>query len=421
VKKNLSSPDFGKSPTYVELFAGCGGLSLGLHEAGWKGVFALEKDPMAFETLKRNFLDRNSAYSGFFSWPEWIGKSNHLVQELLKEPLKGNLLKLRGKITMVAGGPPCQGFSVGGKRDGNDLRNSLVYSMLEVVSLLQPTLVLIENVEGITRKFISKPSRHKMSVADDVVTQLNKMGYITKCVIIDSSDFGVPQSRKRALIMGISREIPQAAHLADNFLSILHNAARDIKIDIGLSLDKPVTVLDALSDLAGSEKVACPDSPKFETLKYLKATSAYARSMRRGLKSGHIPNSHRLSKHGPEIKKLYLSAHSTQPPGRLTKTFLLSKGTKKDKKELLNKDEPASTITTHPDEFIHYRDARNITVREMARLQSFPDDFLFYGRYTINGPRRQHDVARCSQVGNAVPPLVARAIGKALIGVLTAK
>ncbi len=89
-------------------------------------------------------------------------------------------------------------------------------------------------------------------------------------------------------------------------------------------------------------------------------------------------------------------------------------GTKKDKKVLIDPDAPVSTITTHPDEFIHYAEPRNITVREMARLQSFPDDFEFKGRYTINGPRRKFDVARCSQVGNAVPPLFAEAIGRAL-------
>ena len=130
--------------------------------------------------------------------------------------------------------------------------------------------------------------------------------------------------------------------------------------------------------------------------------------------------SHRFSKHGPDVQRLYTLAHDTQPPGRLPKQFLLDNGTKKDKKVLLDQDAPVSTITTHPDEYIHYLEPRNITVREMARLQSFPDDFKFYGRYTINGPRRRFDVARCSQVGNAVPPLMAEGIGLALKSVLAA-
>ena len=96
----------------------------------------------------------------------------------------------------------------------------------------------------------------------------------------------------------------------------------------------------------------------------------------------------------------------------------MANNTKKDKKVLIDPASPVSTITTHPDEFIHYAEARNVTVREMARLQSFPDDFHFHGRYTINGPRRKLDVARCSQVGNAVPPLMAQGIGLAVKALL---
>ena len=90
------------------------------------------------------------------------------------------------------------------------------------------------------------------------------------------------------------------------------------------------------------------------------------------------------------------------PPGRLSKEFLLKNGTKKHKKVFLDPNSPCPTITSHPDEFIHFKTPRNITVREMARLQSFPDKFEFKGRYTINGDRRGLDVARCVQVGNAV-------------------
>lgn len=100
--------------------------------------------------------------------------------------------------------------------------------------------------------------------------------------------------------------------------------------------------------------------------------------------------------------------------GRLPKEYLRAHGTKKDKKVLIDPSAPASTITTHPDEFIHYAHPRNISVREMARLQSFPDIFRFRGRYTINGERRRLDVARCSQVGNAVPPFLGEILGVAL-------
>jgi DNA (cytosine-5)-methyltransferase 1 len=136
--------------------------------------------------------------------------------------------------------------------------------------------------------------------------------------------------------------------------------------------------------------------------------------MRRGIPNAHIPNSHRFSEHTPRILDFYRKVQTDKVFGRLPKAYLVANGTKKDKKVLIDPASPASTITTHPDEFIHFRAPRNITVREMARIQSFPDDFVFKGRYTINGPRRKHDVARCSQVGNAVPPLLAEAVGWAL-------
>jgi DNA (cytosine-5)-methyltransferase 1 len=216
------------------------------------------------------------------------------------------------------------------------------------------------------------------------------------------------------LVLGVAQSIangrPIAARL-DDALDVVR--ARELE-RLGLPTDRPVTVWEAIHDLDGDDRVQCPDSPKFMAGIYADAQSPYAQLMRREIPSTDLPNSHRMTHHGERIARLYETAHATQPPGRLTKAFLLEQGTKKDKKVLLDPNAPSSTITTHPDEFIHYREPRNITVREMARLQSFPDDFEFRGRYTINGPRRRYDVARCSQVGNAVPPLLGLAIGRAL-------
>ena len=119
--------------TCIDLFAGCGGLTLGLREAGWKGIFAIEKDPMAFETLSRNFLVHGSPYATFSAWPKWLPKTNHDIVKLLANPkMREQIQDLRGSVTLMAGGPPCQGFSVGGRRDGTDERNDLVWHMLEM-------------------------------------------------------------------------------------------------------------------------------------------------------------------------------------------------------------------------------------------------------------------------------------------------
>ena len=406
----------------IELFAGCGGLALGLHAAGWEGLFAIEKDPMAFETLSKNMLDQHAPYPAFPHWPDWLPQQNlDLVSLLGNQDLRKHLESLKGSITLVAGGPPCQGFSVGGRRDGLDARNNLVYQMLDFVQLVAPDMVLIENVEGILRRFVSKPGVGQRSVADDVIEQLGRMGYSAAHQLVDASHFGVPQGRKRAVIFAFQKNlIKTELCIADLMKVALSDAATAVKQRHGLPMDRPVTVEEALQDLAGQARVVCPDSVKFDSTPYGEATSCYARLMRRGFATGSIPDSHRFSVHGAEIERLYTLAHETQPAGRLSKKFLLENGTKKDKKVLLDPHAAVSTITTHPDEFIHYLQPRNITVREMARLQSFPDDFKFYGRYTINGPRRRFDVARCSQVGNAVPPHMAEGVGLALITVMNA-
>ncbi len=108
--------------TYIDLFAGCGGLSLGLYNSGlWKGEFAIEKSPDAFETLEHNLIKHKT----HFNWPDWLPQSNHDIYEVIKN-YPEELKSLRGKIDMVAGGPPCQGFSTAGRRQENDTRNKLI-------------------------------------------------------------------------------------------------------------------------------------------------------------------------------------------------------------------------------------------------------------------------------------------------------
>jgi DNA (cytosine-5)-methyltransferase 1 len=403
----------------IELFAGCGGLALGLKRAGWSAQFAIERDPMAFETLSKNMIEKGAPYLSFEKWPSWLPKSHlDLVTLLHDSGIRKRLISLRGKIDLVAGGPPCQGFSVGGRRDGEDVRNTLVYSMLDFVRLVEPKAVLIENVEGIVRKFISKPGQANSSVADHVIEILHEMGYSATFHVVDASNFGVPQSRRRVVIIAVRGSKLSELRLNEIAAEALKDAATDVRHRNGLPLNRRITVREAIEDLAGSKRIPCPDSRGFDAGTYKRASSSYAKLMRAGLSHDAVPNSHRYSKHGERVQALYELAHSTQSKGRLSKDFLLQAGTKKDKKVLIDPDDVVSTITTHPDEFIHYAYPRNVTVREMARLQSFPDQFEFHGRYTINGPRRKFDVARCSQVGNAVPPLLGEGIGIAIKRIL---
>ena len=130
---------------YIDLFAGCGGLSLGLHLSGWRGVFAIEKSPFAFATLKYNLIDNRN----HFDWPKWLPISNHDINEILLKH-STQLAELQGNIDLVVGGPPCQGFSMAGKRVENDVRNQLVFSYVQFIKLIQPKVVLFENVKGLS-------------------------------------------------------------------------------------------------------------------------------------------------------------------------------------------------------------------------------------------------------------------------------
>lgn len=398
----------------IDLFAGCGGLSLGLHRAGWKGLFAIERDPMAFESLATNLVGEDSTFAAYNSWPAWVPQAAQDIDVFLADAAtRRRLRSLRGSVTLVAGGPPCQGFSVGGARNGEDERNHLVHRLLDVVGLVRPKIAMIENVEGITRPFRSRPRPGEPagSVASEVVAAFSEMGYRAAFGVVDASRFGVPQVRRRAIIIGVLEETSLDP---SDFFRALERVRAEHLAAHGLPADRPVTAREALQDLLTDKRVVSPDSPKFESSEYQTPESAYAQELRGARRDGTVPDSHRYSVHGERVLSLYQAAHSSQAPGRLSKEFLLAMGTKKDKKVLIDPDAPVSTITTHPDEFIHYAEPRNVTVREMARLQSFPDDFEFRGRYTINGPRRRFDVARCSQVGNAVPPLLAEAVGRAL-------
>jgi DNA (cytosine-5)-methyltransferase 1 len=139
-----------QAPRFVDVFAGCGGLSLGLKRAGWAGLFAVEKDAFAFETLSSNFPGNKGPLS--YNWPAAIERKAWDIRRLIKTR-RAALEELSGKVDLLAGGPPCQGFSHAGRRRRDDPRNRLFEVYLELVEIFQPTLVLVENVRGFTSDF----------------------------------------------------------------------------------------------------------------------------------------------------------------------------------------------------------------------------------------------------------------------------
>ena len=401
---------------YIDFFSGCGGLSMGLGLAGWEGVFAIEKDPMAFTSFQRNLIDDDAPYKHFDNWPDWLTKEPHSIEDVLGDSKTvKHLHRMKGKVLLVAGGPPCQGFSVAGARNGNDPRNLLVFKQIEAMKILQPIFGLVENVGGFERKFVMRPiDGITMNVAAEAILEIEQLGYNVGKVVINAADYGVPQLRKRVLLFAVSKDFAGTLDVSRLFQDTLEEVGVEQRRAFHLAVDRYVNVEEALSDLAGEDKVPEPEFPQYSTSKYLPATSDYQRLMRKNLAHAEIPNCHRFNRHSEKSVSLYKKAQATQPPGRLSKDFLYENGCHSNKRFVLDTTKPCSTLTTAPEELIHYKLPRVVTLREMARLQSFPDDFRFFGRYTLNGPARGVDVPRNAQIGNAIPPLVGRAIGIAL-------
>lgn len=402
--------------TYIDFFSGCGGLSLGLGLAGWDGIFAIEKDPMAYSSFHHNLIADDAPYRHFDKWPEWLSKEPHSIEDVLEnEDTVKQFQKMSGKVLLVAGGPPCQGFSVAGARNGNDPRNLLVFKQIEAMRILRPVFGLVENVGGFERKFVLRPiDGMTMNVAAAAISEIEQLGYNVGKVIINAADYGVPQIRKRVLLFAVSKEFSGELDVSRLLQDVLKEVGIAQRKELGLAVNRFVNVGEAISDLSGDELVADPEFPKYSTCKYLPATSAYQRLMRKNIPAATIPSCHRFNRHSEKLVALYRKAQETQPAGRLSKEFLYENGCHSNKRFVLDTTKPCSTLTTAPEELIHYNQPRVVTLREMARLQSFPDDFSFHGRYTLNGPARGVDVPRNAQIGNAIPPLVGRAIGMAI-------
>lgn len=373
---------------YIDLFAGCGGLSLGLHKAGWKGLFAIEKSPDAFETLKFNLIQNKQ----HFDWPKWLPQSALEINRVL-ENYKENLIKLRGKVDLVAGGPPCQGFSMAGRRNEDDQRNQLVLKYIEFINLVQPKILFFENVKGFTQEF--KKNKEKGEVyASLVEKKLDELGYYVKGKLVNFGEFGVPQKRTRFILVGVRKDIPNASKetALKFFTKIEENkydflAAKQLKVETNLN--------DAISDLLSENgKTICPDTPNFQSGYYsIKPLTAYQEVMREGIES-NIPDSHRFAKHRPDIEKKFsfIIESSTRKNKDIDRTIRQLYNIKKHTIIPLDKQSKAPTITTLPDDYIHYSEPRILTVREYARIQSFPDWFKFRGKYTTGGKRRTQEV-----------------------------
>jgi DNA (cytosine-5)-methyltransferase 1 len=370
--------------SFVDVFAAPGGLSCGFKMAGFQPLAAIDVDRYGLETFSFNFPDAMSYLID--------------VQELRGEELLDKIGLARGELDVMGGGPPCQGFSNVGRvkiaslvrkglwklKNGNprmidDPRNLLYREFIRLVRDVAPKFFVMENVNGMT----SYMGGHFLN---EIKKEFETAGYTVDYKVLDATSFGVPQHRKRIFFVGNRHKIP------NRVLVNLRNSPK---------YDDPVTVWDSIGDLpklkAGGGK---------EIMDYSKdAFHEYQEWARSG--SSHVFN-HVARPHTTRDIVTFRSMHPGKKWKDLRPEYRDQYGYRDDiftdKFKRLWKNKPAWTVTAHLCKdgyvYIHPTQCRTITVREASRLQSFPDKFVF------RGPR----TSQFKQVGNAVPPLMAKAL-----------
>lgn len=346
--------------TAIDLFAGAGGLSEGMEQAGVDIAWANEKNSEAALTYAYNH-------------PKTI-----LCQKDIKSVDTSEIKKMVGEIDIVAGGPPCQGFSLAGRRDINDPRNYLFKEFLRIVNGIKPPLFVLENVKGLL-------SFDKGRFMEKIVSHFKNAGYSTQLNLLNASSFGVPQMRERIFLVG----------------------TLDKKMEIVVENEKAkvVSTREAIGDLGFLNAGESIDHYKW------KPRTDYQKKMR----DSKTLHNHAASNHGNKVKKRF----ALIKPGAGMKSLPLSMRTCKNVQYKLFPNAPSRTLTTLPEDLIHYSKNRILTVREMARLQSFPDSYVFLGPRTTGGAQRISSCPQYTQVGNAVPPMLAKAVFTSIVAQLS--
>jgi DNA (cytosine-5)-methyltransferase 1 len=295
-----------------------------------------------------------------------------------------------------------------GRRNESDDRNKLIDSYIQFVKYVKPEILFFENVKGFTIGF-KKGNTRGQAYSEYVWKKLQKLGYDVHGEIVDFSEYGVPQKRQRFILVASKQ-----GKAKDFFEKLVQNRVDFFK---SKNISDKTSLSDAISDLLRSNGVVqSPDTKSFKAGVYAKSKSNYQRLMREEKKlTNTVADSHRFANHRVDTvqKFTYILKHGVPNKSindKLKEKFNLKKHTVVP----LCQDSCTPTLTTLPDDYIHYCEPRILTVREYARIQSFPDTYLFRGKYTTGGKRRRIDVPRYTQIGNAIPPLFGEQAGLVL-------
>jgi DNA (cytosine-5)-methyltransferase 1 len=377
----------------VDFFAGAGGLSCGLNMAGFDSILGSDIHPTYAQTYSLNH-------------PQTTVITNDIRELSEHEILRITKLK-PGELDLIAGGPPCQGFSINAPiRSLDDQRNHLFKEYLRIAEILKPKAILIENVPGIV-------SLGKGTVVSAIYKHLKKMGYSVDHRILFAGHYGVPQMRFRTIFIALRDSdnvtFPEPTHYATAHTNFSGSKELCIKISplFAQNLKPKTTVWDAISDLP-----VLLVGQSIHNEKYIESSaSSYQKILRKGSKKIFNHSCAKLGKTNLERLKYIPQGGSWRDIPAELLPLGLQRAKRSDHTKRygrLHPDELCSTILTkcdpHWGSFFHPTQDRAISVREAARIQSFPDNYIFHGSLT----------EQFEQVGNAVPPLLAKAIGETI-------
>lgn len=357
-----------KKLTCVDLFSGAGGLSKGFLDAGYDVLLGVDFDDAALKTFKENHGDSYAMKLDLF---------NHDNINQIIDFLANKGIKHEGDLDVLVGGPPCQGFSIAGPRDMNDKRNRLYTAMVKLADKLKPQAILLENVPGML-------TTNNGIGAKRIIADFKTIGYTMIPKMMYAPDFGIPQIRKRVFFVGFKDseqkfEFPEPTVTQQNYVTC-EDAISDL----------PSLQTDDGNIIYGEEEQNYSTAPLNE----------YQRMMRK--------NSPKVHNHIGSIPIEKTRAMiSLVPEGKNYKALPPEYSSMYKYHEALtryNSKRPSLTINTGHRSHFHYKWNRIPTVRESARLQSFPDNFIFYGNKS----------EQYRQVGNAVPPLLGYVVAKQL-------
>ena len=412
-----------KSFNCIDLFAGCGGLSLGLESAGFKPLLFSEINRHAAETYMANRI-------GLDVFP--VGDIYNLTD--LDLHLLKTYWNLKGipEIDLVCGGPPCQGFSGIGHRRTFKLSkeeipsNHLFQEMIRVIRCIHPKMFVFENVRGLLNGRWT-PEGDKGEIFKDVLTEFQTLeDYEIQWDLLHAKNYGVPQNRPRVIMVGIRKDI-LPANLKSGLLKANSETPAAVRVGfLPMPSGSPPNLVELLSDLV---------DPNFlnmsATTQYLKEPqNEIQRNLRKLpdgtlMGKGSILTEQEYSNHSPDIREKF--AHMIENDGEIPEKFKTKKFAQRVLPKKWNEGGPNITATTLPEDYVHYEQARGPTVREWARIQTFPDWYKFKGPRTTGGRRRagdpslgiwDRDVPRYTQIGNAVPVFMAAKIGQHLASIL---